>query len=311
MTRLTASATVTVASVTAAVVVVVLALGLVAAPAARADGEQSRTILVDEGGAYDVAVHPDFVTVLYLPDRITKALASDPAGYEVKSIGATSVAIRPLRADAKPASLAIATESIKVSVVLSIAKDRGRALTQVTFKRADVEAELARRIAAAVAERTAALEAEVAAARRALDAELPARVDAAIAQRVLRRRELRELDAIERNDANVIVRVTSALYLGDDVFLGFEIQNRDDAPYRVAAVGVLDGTAVKSGLAQLTSTAAETAGRGVLGVVAPGGRARGVVVVRGAAAVVGRSLALEVRPPDRGGVITVDRIVLK
>src|SRR5688500_2015277 len=106
---------------------------------AHAEG-QSRTILVDEGGSYDVAVHPDFVTVLYFPDKISKALASDPSGYEVKSIGATTVAVRPLKPDARPASLAVATDTIKVSVVLSIAKNRGDALTQVTFKRADVEA---------------------------------------------------------------------------------------------------------------------------------------------------------------------------
>src|SRR4051794_11623480 len=80
--------------------------------AARADDAgQSRTILVDEGGSYEVPVHPDFVTVFYFPDKITKAVASDPKSYEVKSLGDTSLAIRPLNANAKPANLNIETAS--------------------------------------------------------------------------------------------------------------------------------------------------------------------------------------------------------
>jgi hypothetical protein len=69
------------------------------------ESAQSRVILVDEGGSYEILVHPDFVTVVYLPDKIVKALASDPQNYEVKSIGSTSLAIRPLKASAKAASL--------------------------------------------------------------------------------------------------------------------------------------------------------------------------------------------------------------
>ena len=47
-------------------------------------------------------MHPDFVTVVYLPDKIEKALASDTQSYEVKPIGSTSLAIRPLRARREP-----------------------------------------------------------------------------------------------------------------------------------------------------------------------------------------------------------------
>ena len=90
----------------------------VAAPTAHAQGSQAQVILVDEGGSYEVLVHPDFVTVVYLPDKIEKALASDTQSYEVKPIGSTSLAIRPLKADAKPANLALSTASLKVSVVL-------------------------------------------------------------------------------------------------------------------------------------------------------------------------------------------------
>jgi hypothetical protein len=291
---------------------VVLAVAFAGALAlADDDVSQSRTILVDEGGSYDVPVHPDYVTVCYFPDEITKAVASDTKGYEVKSLGSTSLAIRPLKKDAKPANLAIATKSIKVSVVLSIAKDRGDALTQVTFKRADVEAELERRIDEAVAERTAALEAEVAAMKRTMDAELPRVAETLIAQRVLARRELRSLDAIERNDDNVIVRVEQAMYIGEDAYLVFEIQNRAKSPYRLATVKVLDGKSDKAGVVQFTSNAAEAVGDGVIGVVAPRSRGSGVVVVRGVSALIDRSLTVEVAQAEGRGRVVVDRVVLE
>lgn len=275
------------------------------------DAAQSRTILVDEGGSYDVAVHPDFVTVLYLPDKITKALASDPKSYEVKPIGTTSLAIRPLVATAKPASLAIATDTIKVSVVLTIAPRREAAFTQVTFKRADVEAELQRRIDEAVAARTVELEAKVAELKRTMDAELPKVAERLIAERVLQRRALRALDAVERNDDNVIVRVTQSLLLGDDAYVVFEVQNRDGAPYRLASVKVLDGTIDRASTVAFTSTAAEAPGKGTIGVVAPDSRGTGVVVVRGAGAVLGRSLTIEVAQAGGRGAVVVDRVVLK
>ncbi len=283
----------------------------VAAPAARAQGSQAQVILVDEGGSYEVLVHPDFVTVVYLPDKIEKALASDTQSYEVKPIGSTSLAIRPLRADAKPANLALSTASLKVSVVLKMAPTREHAMTQVTFKRADVDAELERRIAEKVKERTAALEAKVAAMQAQMDAELPKLADGLIAARILQRRELRTLNAIERNDDNVVVETTHVLYLGDDAFIVFDIENRNKAPYRLAKVAMQDGTRDAAGVVRFTSDAAETAGAGVIGVVRPGGHGKGVVVVRRAADLVGKPLTLVVTEPGDKGKVAVDRIVLR
>ncbi|MEZ4400200.1 MAG: hypothetical protein R3B06_09285 [Kofleriaceae bacterium] len=255
-------------------VVVALVAGAPTAAHAQGAGQvgQAKTILVDEGGSYEILVHPDFVTVLYLPDKIDKALASDTQSYEVKPIGATSLAIRPLKPDAKPSNLALSTATLKVSV-LRLAQDRDAAMTQVTFKRADVEAELARRIDAKVQERTATLEAKPAELRRQMDAELPKVADGLIAARALQRRELRKLSAIERNDANVVVETTDVLFLGDDAYLVFEIENRNKALYRLATVAVQDGPTDVASVVRFTSDAAEAAGAGVLGVVRPGGRA--------------------------------------
>ncbi len=293
---------------------VALTLGAIVASsrAARAqDAGQSRTILVDEGGSYEIPVHPDFVTVFYLPDKIGKALASDTTAYEVKPIGDRSLAIRPLRADARPANLALSTDSLKVSVILRVAKDRGEALTQVTFKRADVEAEVQRRIEARVKERTAELEAQIARMQATMDAELPKVADGLIAARLLQRREVRRLDAIERNDDNVVVEATEVFFLGEDAYVVFRIENRNKAPYRLAAVQVLDQAADRGGVVRFASDAAEAAGQGVLGVVRPGGKGSGVVVVRRAGDLLGRRLALVVAEPGGRGKVVVERIVLR
>ncbi|MBK7070899.1 MAG: DUF1003 domain-containing protein [Myxococcales bacterium] len=290
---------------------ILAAFALVAAPALAQDSGQAKTILVDEGGSYEVLVHPDFVTILYLPDKLEKALGSDTTSYEVKPIGSTSLAIRPLKADAKPANLALATASIKVSVVLRVSQSRDAAMTQVTFKRADVEAELERRIAEKVKARTAELEARVAAMQQQMDAELPKLADGLIAARILQRRDLRKLDAIERNDANVVVETKDVLFLGDDAFITFDIENRNKAPYRLATVAMLDGTRDTAGVVRFTSDAAETAGAGVIGVVRPGGHGKGVVVVRRAADLVGKRLTLVVAEPGGKSKVVVDRIVLR
>ncbi len=291
--------------------IVALALFAAAGPAAAQDSGQSRVILVDEGGSYDITVHPDFVTVVYLPDKIVKALASDTTGYEVKPIGDKSLAIRPLKADAKPANLALATETIKVSVVLRIAKSRDDALTQVTFKRADVEAEVQRRIEDGVKKRTAELEAKIAEMQKTMDAELPKVADGLIAARLLQRREVRKLNAIERNDDNVVVEATEVFFLGEDAYVVFKIENRNKAPYRLATVQVMDEASDRAGVVRFVSDAAEAAGKGVIGVVRPGGKGSGVVVVRRSGDLLGKKLAVVVAEPGGRGKVAVDRVVLR
>ena len=144
-----------------------------------------------------------------------------------------------------------------------------------------------------------------------MDAELPKLADGLIAARILQRRDLRKLDAIERNDANVVVETKDVLFLGDDAFITFDIENRNKAPYRLATVAMLDGTRDTAGVVRFTSDAAETAGAGVIGVVRPGGHGRGVVVVRRAADLVGKKLTLVVAEPNGKGKVAVDRIVLR
>lgn len=290
------------------------AAALALAPADRAwAGDQARTILVDEGGSYRIPVHPDYVTVFYLPDKVVKALASDTVGYEVKPIASTTIAIRPLKADAKPANLSLTTETIRVSIILEIATTRDEALTQVTFKRADVEAEVQRRIDEGVAARTAALEARVAEMQKAMDAELPRLADGLVASRLLTRYDARALDAIERNDDDVVVEVRRVVYVGDDAYLMFAVQNRDHAPYRLATVAITGGgdAADRAALVRFVGDATEAARAGVVGVIRPGGKGVGVVMVRRSAELTGKPLTLTIAQPGGKGAVVVGRIVLR
>ena len=101
------------------------------------------------------------------------------------------------------------------------------------------------------------------------------------------------------------------VHVGDDAYLMFAVQNRDRGPYRVASVTVLDGAADRAGVVRFVGDATEAASDGVIGVVRPGGRGVGVVMVRHASELTGRALALVVAQPQGRGQVTVGRIVLR
>jgi hypothetical protein len=290
--------------------------GIAIATPSLAHADRAKEFLVPpEGGSYEVLVYPDFVTVLDFSEKLsTKALASDTTSYEVKAYGETAIAVRPLKKDAKPATLSLSTQSgaIKVSVILRIATKEADAWTFVHFAPQDTEAALEKRIEAEVEKRTAALTEELRAAKAAMDAELPKHADELIATRILQRYEIVKLDAIERNDDNVIVRVKKVLYLGDRAYLSFEIENQSRAAYRLASVQVLGADKTDhAGVVRFASTAAEAVGAGMLGVVANGSKGNGVVVLQRSEALLGTALTLVVAQPDGRSKVEVGRIVLK
>ena len=114
-----------------------LALVAVAAVAEAAPpSNASREFVVEgSGGGYEVTVSSRYVTVFYLPEPVTKALASDQRNFSITVMNDT-VAVRPLR-DAKDlsANLNIDTKSLHISVLLKVGVPADATL-QVIFTRA-------------------------------------------------------------------------------------------------------------------------------------------------------------------------------
>jgi hypothetical protein len=296
--------------------VIILAFAVVALAAPRAvRAQQAKEFLVPpSGGAYEILVHPAFVTALSFPEKLSpRALASDVRdNYDVKPNGDDGISIRPLKPDAKAANITVATVSggLKVSLTFRIVADTKDAYTLVSFKQTSEDEAFQQRVADEVAKETEALRNELAKAKAALDAKVRDQADTVVATRILQRFETHDLTAIERNDDNVIVRVQRAVFLGEDAYLLFEIQNRGGSAYRLAKVRVLAPNGKDHAGAARMATTALAEDRDVIGVVAAGGRGQGVVVLRQVDELLGKPLELTIEQPGSRGQVTVKRGVM-
>jgi len=291
-------------------------LGLLWVGSARAQpppgkSAASREFLIEgTGGAFEVPVHPDFVTVLYFPDSVVKAQASDKKNFTISAMGDT-ISLRPTTADTKTqANLNVATKSVKVTIILRVAAKPDLALAQVFFKKASEERTFRDRVEAEVARRIAGIKSDYEAKLDAMPAHIRKRADRELADRMLRRHETVRLRAIERNDANVIVRAKRAAFAGSDAYLFFEIQNRSGRVYRLGRVEVKRGTENLAALVRLESTPGK-AERGVLGAVPSASRRRGVVVIRDADRLGGKAFTLVVAGPGGKNEVRVAGIRLR
>lgn len=294
----------------------VVLLCLAPAAVATADAPkptEAEFLVPPQGGAFAVPVHAGEVCILSFADKLSsKALASSP-DFEIKAWGDDGVAVRALGTGSKTTTLALATATgaIKVNVTLELVPASASALTLVRFKAASADEAMRAQVEAEVAKRLAPLQAELAKAKQAIDTQIRDRADGMIAERLLKRNEVVRITSHERNDDHVIAHVTRALLLGDDGYITFEIENRSSSAYRLATVEVrADGRAIQ-GPARLVSQTVD-ADPSVVGVVAAGQTGRGVVVVRSADQVLGKPLTVELAGPNHTGAIKLDRgIVLK
>jgi hypothetical protein len=292
--------------------VAALALGTlgyaVADPRPQLPRSEAEHLVPPQGGAVEVPLHAGEVCILSFPEKLAPVALASSADFEIKAWGDDGVAVRANQDKAAVTTLALATTSkqIKVNVTLRVVPKGTPALTMVRFKAASAEEAFEAQVAAAVKARMAPIEAELARVKSDLDGQVRTLADGAIAERLLTRNEIVKLEAHERNDDHVIVHVRRGQLLGDDGYLVFEIENRSRAAYRVASVRVLDGTREVSGPARLASNAIDR-DASLVGVVAAGSSARGVVVVRSASSVLGKPLALEIVGPDGRGKIRIDR----
>jgi hypothetical protein len=294
---------------------VLLALTAVAAaqPAQPAKSEMEH-LVPPQGGAVDVPVHAGTVCILSFPEQVArKAITSSQDEFEINPWNDDGVAVRAAHAKVSPATLALATVSgkVKVNVTLRVVPPSEPAITLVRFKPASAEEAFAAQVAAEVAKQVAPIRASLARDRKELDATIRRRAEGLIAERMLSRNEIVRLESHARNDDHVIVHVRRGLLFGDDGFLVFDLENRSSAAYRLAAVRVLaDGRDV-AGETRLASTALDR-DAALIGVVASGATARGIVTVRSVNAVLNRPLALELAVPGGKGAIRADRgIVLR
>jgi hypothetical protein len=292
----------------------ILAEGLSEAqPAPTAKKSEAEFLVPPQGGAFQIPVHAGEVCILSFADKLSsKALASSP-DFEIKSWGDDGVAVRAIGTGAKTTTLALstATGAIKVNVTLEVVAPTVAALTLVRFKAASSDEAFQAQVEAAVAKKMAPIQAELAKARQNVDAQIRDRADGMIEDRLLKRNEVISLTSHERNDDHVIAHVTRATLLGDDGYIMFEIENRSSSAYRLATVEVRSDARAVMGPARLLSAGVD-ADPSVIGVVPAGSTARGVVVVRSADQVLGKSLTLELAGPNHAGAIKLDRgIVLK
>jgi Protein of unknown function (DUF2381) len=299
----------------ASLTLLALSTAAMAQPAQPAQPAKSETehLVPPQGGAVDVPVHAGAVCILSFPERLSpQALTSSP-DFEIKAWGDDGIAVRAAHAKVPAATLALATVSghIKVNVTLRVVPAAEPALTLVRFKAASAEDAFEAQVKAAIEQRVAPIEQRLEKARQNLDALIRQRAEEEIADRMLRRNELVRLESHARNRDHVIVHVQRGLLFGEDGFLVFEIENRSGSAYRLASARVLaDGRNV-AGATRLASTASAR-DPALIGVVAPGTTARGVVTVRSASNVLNRPLVLELAMPDGRGAIRADHgIVLR
>jgi hypothetical protein len=245
----------------------------------------SREFVVEgSGGGYEVLVSPTFVTVFYLPEKVTRAFGSNQKDFRIDMLRDT-VVVRPIvNQPGLTANLGINTKKMKINVVLKIAENADEALSQVIFTRATEKAEIERKVEEVVAP----IQEEFEAKERALEETVRKRAQDEIAEGMLREFQLAHINAITRNDDNVILRVPRAMRMGEDRYLYFTIQNRGSAPFVLASASLSqDGKDVTAARVRFMPRA-----DGGLGKVDAGQQGTGVIVVPAGQIQVGRPIEL-------------------
>lgn len=286
-------------------------VGTAAKPTAKGEA----TVLVPpQGGTAEITAHMNTNVLLTFPSPIAPKVVGSSRDWDVKEF-TDGILVRATSDKAAPATLALATKDgqIKVNITLRVVPATEQGLTLVRFISASAEDAFRSAVEAEVEKRTAPLRAELASSKKALDAKVRDRADRMVAGKLLRRLETLSLKGHARNDDNVIVHLKRAVFLGDDAYLLFDIQNRSGSAYRLARVTVRGPRGTDhTGPASLSTSALDAADEGLIGVVAGGSTGTAVVVLRQVDAVLGQPLTLSVEQPAGRGRITLDRgIVLR
>lgn len=282
-------------------------LGTATIAAGAEEKGAAREFLVEHGrGAFDVTLTPAFVTTFYFPEPVQSAIAADQKNFEIVKMS-QSVVVQPVKA-AKPGTktnLNVTTEHMQVSLILTVGATEN-AVSQVTFVRAEERAKFDERVREEVerqvAERTAALDADRAKLAEVVDA----RVRTQTADRMLSRFSTKSLKAIERNDANVVIRVMRATVVGPDTYVWFEVQNRGARRWVLKMIEVASGTSTVTPFVRFEGASAGQPD--IVGSVeGKDARATGIIVVP-TSEVTGRALKLKFMGADGKDSIRIEGI---
>jgi hypothetical protein len=113
---------------------IALMIGLSAGTAHAASSHTKEVILQGDVGVAEVAMHPDFVTVLAFPDEVRATLRMDESVYIEH--GGRFVRLRPSASAKAESNLVVMTDRVSVNVILRMARAAEHATAQVHFKRA-------------------------------------------------------------------------------------------------------------------------------------------------------------------------------
>jgi len=274
-------------------------------PSSKSEAEH---LVPPQGSAADVPVHIGAVCILSFPEKLSPQALSSSTDFEIQSWGEDGIAIRAVNKRAAPSTVALSTTTglIKVNVTLRVVPDGQPALTLVRFKAVSEAEAFDAQVKTATEKRAAPIQHRLETKEKELDALIRKHTEREIAERLLRRGDVLKLRTHARNRDHVILHVSRGHVIGEVGYLSYEIQNRSGSPYLPATVRVTaDGRNVTGDVhLKSTSVARDPA---LIGVVAPGTTARGIVTIPSVHAVLRRPLALEIGMAKGRSTVRIDR----
>lgn len=225
-------------------------------------GGMQKLIINGSPASYTIGVHPDIVTFIYMPDKVTRIFSSAGENRFTTEVMGSRLIVRPLdslrvnqaagggSSVGAAANIHIETDSLVITLLLRVVSDPAHATSVALFKRySETEAAAAEAMEERIAERVreevsaereeiAAERSELARLRQTLLHNRDALVRSEVAQGVLARRDTLQFDYRERNDDNTILWLKSGVWVGDDLYLLFDLQNRSSEMFVFSSVQV-------------------------------------------------------------------------
>lgn len=216
------------------VVAVVLGHGTQAVAARQITYEVPR----GKGGVYEVPVHPDYVSVVYFPAEVTKAVAHNYDKFTIVRSG-QMVTVQPLTGVTGWGNVTAECELFHVGLVFVVVDDPDQVASVVQLVVAEEEELFRKRLQKALLDRVSPFYERMNRYMASLAAAVTLQARQRVADGLLLRNQRVDVDRVlARTDRHVVVRVPGYSWIGDDVCIDFDIENLGRTPYRLAAAEV-------------------------------------------------------------------------